>query len=146
MANAAFQSNVTGSIYRVVTDNATSLALVPVITTNCSGSIGSSDVFPVSNSSDSSQAQPEQAIQYYRASSVVLTLDGYNNSAAVFGPEGTPDRELPTNIDRALLDCINKTIQASVPLVDGAQRILAFPNFSSLGLTVVGLVLLMYSA
>jgi hypothetical protein len=144
MVNAAFQSNDTGSIYRVVTDNTTALALIPVITTNCSGSIGNSDLFPVSNSSDSSQAQPEQAIQYYRASSVVLTLDGYNNSAAVFGPEGTPDSQLPANIDKNLLDCINKTIQATVPLVDSAQRII--PKFSSLGLTMVGLMLLMYSA
>jgi hypothetical protein len=66
-------------------------------------------------------------VQYYRASSVALTLDGYNNTGAL-APEGTPDTPLPTNIDTSLLDCLNQTIGLAVPLIDGAVFQLAAPN------------------
>jgi len=57
-------------------------------------------------------------VQYYRASSVVLALDGYNNTAALNDtkPVGPP-APLPSTIDVDLLKCINATIGASVPLV-----------------------------
>jgi len=60
---------------------------------------------------------PEQVIQYYRASSVALTLDGYNNSAVyVNGPaEDTP---LPANIDLEMISCVNSTIGSRVPLLE----------------------------
>ena len=62
-------------------------------------------------------------MQYYRASSVVLTLDGYNNTAALndTGPVGPP-APLPSTIDVNLLKCINATIGASVPLVGSSAH------------------------
>lgn len=95
--------------------------------TSCSSYL-SSVVPPQSsplNSSAPDAPQPEQSVQYYRASSVVLTLDGYNNTA-VYADEDTADLPLPgvvvdlnTN-DGKLLGCLNQTIGTAVPLIDGA--------------------------
>lgn len=120
MVSAAFKSGNTGTIYRVLADNITVISLSQEINNKCSSLIGDSNVSPIGNNSDSSQAQPEQALQYYRASSVVLTMDGYNNSAT-FGPEGTPDTQLPNGLDTVLLDCLNNTIGSAVPLVDSGS-------------------------
>ena len=65
---------------------------------------------------------PQQVIQYYRASSAVLTLDGYNNSATFSSNESASDSPLPQNIDTTLLECLNQTIGSAVPLVDGAPE------------------------
>lgn len=72
--------------------------------------------------------RPEQAIQYYRASSVVLTLDAYNDTAlfisnASSSPEdGDADHApLPKWVDRYLLDCVNQTIGLAVPLTKGPK-------------------------
>ncbi|KAJ7865736.1 hypothetical protein B0H14DRAFT_3442764 [Mycena olivaceomarginata] len=92
MAPAVFQSNSTGTTFRLVADNSTVADLMPDITANCSH-------FLVPTS-----------ISYYRASSVALSLDGYNNSA-VFAPENsTADTPLPSSVDTNLLDCLNGTI------------------------------------
>ena len=72
------------------------------------------------NGSTTSDPQPEQAVQYYRASSVVLTLYGYNNSAALSDNANATVTPLPTDIDMALLSCLNATIGDGVPLVDAA--------------------------
>ncbi|KAF9469640.1 hypothetical protein BDZ94DRAFT_1278829 [Collybia nuda] len=121
LMSTAFKSGSTGTIYRVIADNETTTVLCQEIDNRCHSLIVDSNVVPVSNTSDSSQAQPEQALQYYRASSVVLTLDNYNNSAT-FGPEGTPDTQLPTGIDTALLECLNSTIGEAVPLVESDHK------------------------
>jgi len=71
--------------------------------------------------------KPEQTVQYYRASSVALTLDGYNNTGALEA-EGTPDTPLPTNIDSGLLNCLNGTIGKAVPLVDSASLRMMTPS------------------
>ena len=122
MMTATFVSNSTPTTFRVLSDNMTVTELILEIAANCSSSINNSS----SSSTPSAYAdsltalpQPEQAVQYYRASSVALTLDGYNNTGAL-GPEGTPDTPLPTNIDTTLLTCLNETIGAAVPLVDGS--------------------------
>jgi hypothetical protein len=62
----------------------------------------------------------EEAVQYYRASSVVLTIDGYNNTA-IFSPgDTTPDAPLPTTVDTNMLKCMNETIAEFVPLISNA--------------------------
>ncbi|KAF9230879.1 hypothetical protein BU15DRAFT_91031 [Melanogaster broomeanus] len=72
------------------------------------------------NASAPGAPQPEQAIQYYRSSSIVLTLDGYNNSATLDSNLNATDSPLPSAIDLKLLDCLNQTIAAAAPLIDGA--------------------------
>jgi hypothetical protein len=121
MVTATFVSNSTNTTtFRVLSDNTTVTDLLVAITANCSSNLSNSTSPKPSPYNDSLSAlpQPEQTIQYYRASSVALTLDGYNNSGAL-GADGTPDMPLPSNIDTALLNCLNQTIGAAVPLING---------------------------
>lgn len=141
MIDASFKSS-TGTIYRVQADNATVSALYPEIRTQCASFINDSNTAPVPDSGDLAHSGPEQAIQYYRASSVVLTLDGYNNTA-ISEPEGTPDTPLPTNIDNDLLECINATVGEVVPLVDHVVALMV-PTMTLVYLSSVVLILAMY--
>ncbi|KAF9496483.1 hypothetical protein BDN71DRAFT_1415537 [Pleurotus eryngii] len=125
---AAFIANSsTASTFHLIADSNTVTSLISDLMASCSSYL-SSVVPPQSSPLDSSAPngpQPEQAVQYYRASSVVLTLDGYNNTA-VFGDEGTADLPLPDVVvdlntnDGKLLGCLNQTIGTAVPLIDGA--------------------------
>lgn len=65
---------------------------------------------------------PEEAIQYYRASTIVLTLDGYNNSAGV-QENSTADVPLPSWVNQSMLECVNETIGAAAPLIDAGHKI-----------------------
>lgn len=152
MAQASFLSNASEPVaFRVLADNTTVNALIREILLNCSminNSMSSSKPMPYnpgssscssSNSSSCSVESPrqEQAIQYYRASSVVLTLDGYNNTA-VFASNGTDSNvtsswnptPLPSlgDMDQTLLGCLNGTIGAAVPLVDGGVSSMKFSS------------------
>ncbi|KAK7012285.1 hypothetical protein R3P38DRAFT_1590134 [Favolaschia claudopus] len=109
---AAFQSKSNATTFRLVADNQTVVDLIPVITSGCSHNFSSNSTTPTAFSAI--DAAPEQVVQYYRASSLALTLDGYNNSAA-FGPEGSAaDTSLPAGIDDGLLGCLNNTIGQSL--------------------------------
>ncbi|KAJ7107292.1 hypothetical protein C8R43DRAFT_204642 [Mycena crocata] len=132
MMTAAFQSNGTnGTTFRILADNTTVVDLITDITANCSASLSSSSATSPSSYNDTATLppQPEQVVQYYRASSIALSLDGYNNTS-IFQAEGTPDVPLPSGIDTVLMDCLNQTIGLAAPLIDGAGS--HFPN--SLGL------------
>jgi len=122
MAEATFASNSTNATFHVLSDNSTVSSLITSITANCSSSLSSSSSKSpqVYNASAPGAPQPEQAIQYYRASSIVLTLDGYNNSATLSSNANATDSPLPSGIDTTLLDCLNQTIGLSAPLVSGA--------------------------
>jgi hypothetical protein len=119
MVIADFQSNVSSTSFSVVADNSSLTSLIDDIRSNCSSHLNSSSSsMPLPfNDSDPSTPKPEQVVQYYRASSSALTLNGYNNTAT-YAPEGTPDTPLPTDIDVVLLDCLNQTIALAVPLID----------------------------
>ncbi|KAG5640995.1 hypothetical protein DXG03_006437 [Asterophora parasitica] len=134
MAAAAFQSSSTSSIFRVLADNETVSTLIGDIRSNCSSSLDSS-LSSTSPSPYGGYPLPEQVVQYYRASSIALTLDGYNDSA-VFAPDGTPDTPLPSGVDTKLMDCMNQTIGLAAPLVDGGVG-LTVPNLGLLGLLYV---------
>lgn len=123
MAQANFISNSTGSTFHVLSDNSTIGSLIDSINTNCSSNLSSSSSKSPSpyNSSASGGPQPEQAIQYYRSSSIVLTLDGYNNSATFNSTPNTADSPLPSGVDTTLLNCLNYTIGEAAPLIDGAS-------------------------
>ncbi|KAF9461733.1 hypothetical protein BDZ94DRAFT_1310362 [Collybia nuda] len=111
------------STFHIISDNATVYYLHSILPTSCSGTTTFQVTLPQSyNSSQISGVQPEQAIQYYRASSAVLTLDGYNNTAAFGSDESAPPTPLPRNIDTNLMTCINQTIGGSIPLVGGGIR------------------------
>ncbi|KAJ7136810.1 hypothetical protein C8R44DRAFT_948484 [Mycena epipterygia] len=143
MASAAFQSNSTaGTTFRLVADNATVTALMSAVAANCSASLTPASINATLPTPFNATQRPEQVVQYYRASSVALSLDGYNNTA-VFAPENsTADTPLPASTDMTLLACLNATIGNAVPLVDGA-RARAAPSVGSLALVLVLLRALM---
>lgn len=126
MSEATFASSTMNSTFHILADNTTVISLVSTITANCSAQLDTSrSTSPSStpwpfNSSDPWSPRPEQAVQYYRASSVVLTLEGYNNSAALSDDINQADDPIPSWTDFNLLYCLNQTIGVSVPLIDGA--------------------------
>ncbi len=120
LTTAAFPSN-SNSTFRLLSDNTTVSSLLTSLVTNCSSFISSPSSIVTSVYNDSGPPIPGQAVQYYRASSVVLSLDSYNNSAVYTDDPNGPDSPLPNNTDTNLLNCLNSTIGQSVPLVDGAS-------------------------
>ncbi|KAK6974614.1 hypothetical protein R3P38DRAFT_3132548 [Favolaschia claudopus] len=142
IAMASFQSNSTGTTFLLVADNDTVMDVMPDVSANCSQWLTPASIDTITSTPfNASRVAPEQVVQYYRASSVALTLDGYNNSA-VFAPENsTDDTPLPTGIDDNLLGCLNYTIAQAVPLVDGAMRLPA-PEFRAVGFVLLLLFLL----
>ncbi|KAI0070482.1 hypothetical protein K474DRAFT_1670023 [Panus rudis PR-1116 ss-1] len=125
MTTSAFITSSSNSTFHVLADNTTVNLLIPAIKSNCTNfnlnATGSSSSSSPYNSSDPSQPRPEQVVQYYRASSVALTLDGYNDTTALQDEPPGPDVPIPSWVDAALLDCLNQTIGVAVPLVDAAQ-------------------------
>lgn len=115
-------------------DNDTVVSLISDISQNCSTKF-STNPAPTSTPLDIyvTSPRPEQVVQYYRASSIALTLDGYNNSAT-YSAEGTPDSPLPSGVDMVLLDCLNGTIGLAAPLVDGGMALWTPSYFSLIGL------------
>lgn len=124
LMEATFISNSSSpnTTFHVLSDNSTVTSLIQSIDANCShylSSSSSSSPIPF-NVSSANAPQPQQAIQYYRASSVVLTLDGYNNSATFSSNTNVTDSPLPSNMDTNLSVCLNQTIALAVPLINGA--------------------------
>ncbi|KAF8137692.1 hypothetical protein EV363DRAFT_1318654 [Boletus edulis] len=147
MAEATFVSNSTNTTFHVLSDNSTVSSLISSINANCSSSLSSSSSTSPQpyNTSAPGAPLPEQAIQYYRASSIVLTLDGYNNSATPSSNPNVTDSSLPSGIDTTLLNCLNQTIGLAAPLISGADmRWSTAPSSGSL-LGLVWLVLWMVS-
>jgi len=134
---AAFTSSSQQSTtFRLLADNATVVELIQDIVTACSGNLTSpGSIVPTAYNDSIPAPKPEQTVQYYRASTVALTLDGYNNTGAFSEDDNTPDTPLPTNIDTNLLNCLNTTIGEAVPLVDAANMRWSAP--SSAGLLVL---------
>ncbi|KAJ7038056.1 hypothetical protein C8F04DRAFT_1091208 [Mycena alexandri] len=136
MTTASFSSAPTAanvSVFRILADETTTGSLLPDIFANCSRYMNSSSsnqilFFPPYNETGTAPPQPEQVIQYYRASSIALALDGYNNTS-IFEADGTPDVPLPSSgIDTALLDCLNQTIGLAAPLITSGGQWTAIPN------------------
>lgn len=133
MTTAAFSSS--SSTFRLLADNFTITSLVTDIQDSCKTTLLSPSTIAVVQYNDSLPApKPEQAVQYYRASSITLTLDGYNNTA-VFdtSDQPGPDTPLPTNIDTNLLNCLNTTIGDSAALVASGSANSNMTPFSSVG-------------
>jgi len=83
---------------------------------------------PVANNS---RPRPEEIIQYYRASSFALSLDGYNNTMALASnapssnssaPPTMSPTPLPSNLNTTFLSCLNTTIGNNLPIVNPQPR------------------------
>ncbi|KAH9933031.1 uncharacterized protein B0H18DRAFT_985213 [Fomitopsis serialis] len=135
LAEATFASKSANSTFYVISDKSTVASLITSVSKNCTLGGGSSAA-PSAFNATASEPQPEQAVQYYRASSVVLLLDGYNNTNAL--AEGGGDASatavaLPDWVDHSLLACLHDTIGGAVPLFSGGAPARAHaPNFAVL--------------
>ncbi|KAK1229344.1 hypothetical protein PQX77_007599 [Marasmius sp. AFHP31] len=132
--------------YHVVADNNTVASLVTTINEKCSSFLTTGNntlttttqpsmILPY-NATASNATKPESVIQYYRASSVALALEGYNNSAVYSNNTNAPDTPLPTTLNTTALDCLNRTIGESVPLVDASTSSSTSPGRSGNGGTI----------
>ncbi|KZV98188.1 hypothetical protein EXIGLDRAFT_832293 [Exidia glandulosa HHB12029] len=104
--------------YHVVSDHKTITSLIHtlMITANCA--TFNTPLSALSFNGSASEPQPENTVQYYRASSVALTLDGYNNTAALGDDATLAPIPLPSGLNQTFLECLNRTIGESVILVD----------------------------
>lgn len=134
MTQTVFADSASNNTFHLLADNATVNSLIESVAANCTlGNTTALTAMPL-NTSDPSQPRPEQAVQYYRASSVVLTLDGYNDTAALSNDTNLPDTPLPSWVDATFLNCLNQTIGAAVPLVDsGGSLSWNSPNMGLIG-------------
>jgi len=138
LATAAFGSSSTGDIYCILADNATTSYLVHDVITSCRLFLSYTSLSATAYPSSIPFPLPEQAVQYYRASIIVLTLDSYNN-AANFLPEGTSATPMSAvnTLDPAL-ECLNTTISHAALFVDNYGPVNSFTQFlRALGLVVV---------
>ncbi|KAF8348442.1 hypothetical protein F5887DRAFT_879841 [Amanita rubescens] len=135
-----FSSNATNTTFRILSDNQTVIDLISTITSPCSSNLQTTNIAATAYSDSSTFPKPEQAIQYYRASSIVLTLDGYNNTADL--TNATSNVPLPSNIDQTLLNCVNTTIGTTAPLVNAASGAGAVPATGLVGLAWIVWILL----
>lgn len=120
----------------LLADNETTTSLIEDIKSTCSQSlsIDTSPINPTPYGENFTTPKPEQVVQYYRASSVALALEGYNNTAVFSDDENTPDIPLPDSVDTTLLACLNTTIGEAVPLIDAAFAFRMSAAPSSIGL------------
>ncbi|KZV67556.1 hypothetical protein PENSPDRAFT_611228 [Peniophora sp. CONT] len=127
LRQATLHSNTTSTVFHFIADNSTAFAVLPIIRANCSmhgnldNSTSSSLPFAYTGS-NASDPQPVDAIQYFRASSAVLTLDGYNNTIALSSMPNATANPIPAGVDLTLLTCLNVTIGAAIPLVDAPKK------------------------
>ena len=135
---ATFSSPSSNSTFHIIADNSTVVSLIGSIRANCSGKFSDgSSMSPAPYGSSTSDPRPEGAIQYYRASSVVLTLDGYNNTAALVSDANLKALPLPSNVDMQLLGCLNSTIGEAVPLFNCAHGFAQSGMAATLSLVLV---------
>ncbi|OCH87880.1 hypothetical protein OBBRIDRAFT_795794 [Obba rivulosa] len=138
MATAVFASDSNNSTFMILADNSTVASLISSIAANCTYNNGSSSSVPLPyNGSSTSPPLPEQVIQYYRASSAALTLDGYNNTYALEG-NSTTVVPLPSWVDVVLLSCLNDTIGEGIPLISAADA--NCRTLMSLGLLIASIL------
>jgi hypothetical protein len=117
--------------YRIVGDGVSVYNILRIIASSCNSNQSTPYTFHPTvffdASDNSSRPHPEEIIQFYRASSFALSLDGYNNSMALASnapltnyvpPTITIQSQLPTNIDSAFLGCLNSTIGNNLLLVN----------------------------
>ena len=132
-----FTSASGNTTLRLVADNTTTTSLASIVGANCSSLLsGNQSITAVASSSNStSSPEPEQAVQYYRASSIVLTLDGYNDTDALQA-NSSSHVPIPSWVNQTMLQCVNQTIGAAAPLISASSPSAPI----SLGMSLVCLI------
>ncbi|PWN30266.1 hypothetical protein BDZ90DRAFT_229280 [Jaminaea rosea] len=105
--------NQTSNNFMLYGDANSNTAILKHLVPNCNVTWNSQPLFGVN---------PRQAVQYYRGSSYVLLLQGYNNSqpdsyttnnATVITTPVTP---LPSTVNMTYFNCLNRTLGMDLPL------------------------------
>ncbi|KDN35134.1 hypothetical protein RSAG8_11822, partial [Rhizoctonia solani AG-8 WAC10335] len=121
----------TSDVYRLLGDRDSVNVILSTLRDECSAVGGDIlDYDPAADNSSHALPHVESIVQYYRASSFALSLDGYSNSVAAVTPTALanntgqlvtsllPPTPLPRSINPLFLDCINRTVGTSLPLLD----------------------------
>jgi hypothetical protein len=120
----------TNDTYHLLGDTSSAQAVMDSLTRECNVAPASLD-WTFSNFNESMRVKPEEVVQWYRASTFALALDGYNNTPALISnmkdehtapPPLSADTPLPGWVNRTFLDCVNKTIGEALPLVDPSKH------------------------
>jgi len=138
---ASLTSPDRAQVYRILGDNSSVTSVLQSLASSSCGAIqGTPYAFQPtqfllnSTSDNSSLPRPEQIIQYYRASSFVLSLDGYNNTMALSSntpssntsaPKVQTATPLPSNINATFLSCLNTTIGYKLPMIQPTSHSLS---------------------
>ncbi|KZV86263.1 hypothetical protein EXIGLDRAFT_653377 [Exidia glandulosa HHB12029] len=77
---------------------------------------------PLVNYLSNTDVDSSEIIQWYRASSFALALQGFNTTATLSGAANI-DGMLPSTLDLSLLGCINKTIADNLPILGPKPRL-----------------------
>ncbi len=108
----------------VLADKSTVSSLIGTVNANCSSYLSKDNTSssPTPYTNQSTALGPQKALQYYRASTAVLLLDGFDsgvlNSTQNVNTSVVPVISLPNGTDTRLLTCLNDTIGRAVPLID----------------------------
>ncbi|KAF8996665.1 hypothetical protein BDQ17DRAFT_1364230 [Cyathus striatus] len=115
---------------RITSDQMTINALSSDLSSCATSSTGVKITSPAPvNSSSYDHPKPEEALQYYRASSVVLSLDSFNNSIAFSSNDSSMMYALiPAGINTTIVQCTNQTIGANVLLPNGSMINVSMPH------------------
>ena len=85
--------------------------------------------------------KPENVVQFYRGDSAALLLQGYNNTEELLGhPHMIPNPQFPPGVGLDLVSCIDRTVDKSIPLMDGDG--LPARDKGAIAAAVVGFLLL----
>ncbi|KAH7089389.1 hypothetical protein BKA62DRAFT_726718 [Auriculariales sp. MPI-PUGE-AT-0066] len=117
------------AIYQFVSDQETVDAMVPLLG-KCSVT---TPITRVAFNNNNGDPRPEQIVLYYRASTAMLSNDGYNNTAALKDNATDVDTVAfqPQGDSATLYQCLNQTIADQIPLatvVDDSTMLLASSN------------------
>lgn len=112
----------------VLADKSTVSSLIGSVKANCSSYLSKDNTSssPTQYTNQSTEIGPQEVLQYYRASSAALLLDGFDsgvlNGTQNLNASVVPVISLPNGTDTMLLTCLNDTIGRAVPLVDAGYR------------------------
>ena len=132
MMQTAFSDKGTNTTLHVVADNSTVHSLIESVATKCALANTALTAVPLSNTSVTDQPRPEQAVQYYRASSAVLTLDGYVNAATFDSDANATNTPISGNLDFGFINCVNQSIGSTIPLVESNGALGSAQHFAGI--------------
>lgn len=98
------------TILHILGRNDTVNSLLSTIQSNCTSTANFSIDLAVPYASSL-----QTTLASFQSSAIVLTLDGFNQTAAEGGAPGTSGNPLPSTVDAHLVQCVNQTLALAAP-------------------------------